>query len=79
MMQKKMMMKAKLHLNMISNTLKRKPGRPATGRRPFNVCLPLSSSEKAQLDAIAKELNTPLATLMRNMIFQALPYVRPPE
>ncbi len=33
---------------------KRKPGRPATGRRQHNVCLPLSDSEKAQLDAIAE-------------------------
>jgi hypothetical protein len=57
---------------------KRKPGRPATGRRQHNVCLPLSDSEKAQLDAIATKLNTPLATLMRNLIFQAIPLVKPP-
>ena len=57
---------------------KRKPGRPATGRRQHNVCLPLSDSEKAQLDAIATKLNTPLATLMRNLIFQAIPFVKPP-
>jgi hypothetical protein len=57
---------------------KRKPGRPATGRRPHNICLPLSESEKAQLDAMATRMNTPLATLMRNLIFQAIPYVKPP-
>ena len=57
---------------------KRRPGRPATGRRPYNICLPLSESEKAQLDIMAIRMNTPLATLMRNLIFQAIPYVKPP-
>ncbi len=49
---------------------KRKPGRPATGKRKHNTVISLFDSEKAQLVSLAKELSTPLATLMRNLIFQ---------
>ena len=51
---------------------KRKPGRPATGKRKHNTVISLFDSEKAQLVSLAKELSTPLATLMRNLIFQYL-------
>ena len=57
----------------MSETLeKRKRGRPATGKRPYNICLPLSEAEKNIIEDLAKKMNSPRATLMRNLIFQFL-------
>jgi hypothetical protein len=48
-------------------------GRPKTGRRDNYVCLPLNLSEKQMLVEYAKQLKTPVSTLMRTLIFQSLP------
>jgi hypothetical protein len=52
---------------------KKKMGRPKTGRRDKYVCLPLNLSEKQMLEDYAKQLKTPVSTLMRTLIFQSLP------
>jgi hypothetical protein len=57
----------------IAETPKKKMGRPITGRRDNYVCLPLYDDEKAMLVAYAKKMKTPVATLMRTLIFQSLP------
>jgi hypothetical protein len=55
---------------------KKKIGRPKTGRRDNYVCLPLNLSEKQILVEYAKQLKTPVTTLMRTLIFQNLPPIQ---
>jgi hypothetical protein len=54
-------------------TVKKKVGRPVTGRRMNYVCLPLNDEEKKILASHAKSLRTSVSTLMRTLIFQSLP------
>lgn len=52
---------------------KKKMGRPATGRRDQYVCLPLYMAEKKLLVAYAKQMKTPVSTLIRTFVLQSLP------
>jgi hypothetical protein len=53
---------------------KKKVGRPFIDdpkmRRDQYVCTPLTKTEKIQLVKYAKSLKTPLATLIRTLVFQ---------
>jgi len=55
---------------------KKKVGRPFINdpkmRRDQYVCTPLNKAEKTQLVEYAKNLKTPLATLIRSLVFQSI-------
>jgi hypothetical protein len=55
---------------------KKKVGRPFIEdpkmRRDQYVCTPLTKAEKTQLVEYAKNLKTPLATLIRTLVFQSI-------
>jgi hypothetical protein len=50
--------------------VKKKMGRPITGRRDKYVCLPLYETEQIKLKNLAIKLNLPVSTILRNSVFE---------
>jgi len=66
----------KMTSNIAVMETKKKMGRPPVDdpeqKRDQYVCTPLTRAEKAQLVKYAKNLKTPLSTLIRTLVFQSI-------
>jgi hypothetical protein len=63
----------KMNTNIAVMETKKKMGRPPVDdKRNQYVCTPLTKSEKAILVKYAKNLKTPLSTLIRTLVFQSI-------